>query len=256
MPVAIKPLIIFRPIVPFNHKAERTEMNHFFSHTLQNQLPRTRHEASAADTMHLDRRGWVKLRTTHRRNHCTQSMPVAIKPLHNLPSHSSIQPQGRKDRDEPFFQPHVAEFTTTENHEASAADTMHSDRHGWFNPRMTHRTPWGVRERCARRGFATIFSATYCRIHYQGQSTKPVLPTPCIRTATDDSLAAWHTARATLPRSDPLLLNQWRSFPPILPFIHRAEGPRQTIFSGQTGPYHIVRHALLPRFDLYLNQPS
>ena len=49
--------ISFRPIVPVNHKAERTERNHVCSHSLQNQLPRTRHEASAADTMHLDRRG-------------------------------------------------------------------------------------------------------------------------------------------------------------------------------------------------------
>ena len=250
MPVAIKPLIIFRPIVPFNHKAERTEMNHFFSHTLQNQLPRTRHEASAADTMHLDRRGWVKLRTTHRRNHCTQSMPVAIKPLHNLPSHSSIQPQGRKDRDEPFFQPHVAEFTTTENHEASAADTMHSDRHGWFNPRMT-----GECESVAH----AAASQPFFQPPIAESTTKDNPRSRCCRHHAFGPPRTIHsppTARATLPRSDPLLLNQWRSFPPILPFIHRAEGPRQTIFSGQTGPYHIVRHALLPRFDLYLNQPS
>ena len=36
---------------------------------------------------------------------------------------------------------------------------------------------------------------------------------------------------------------------------HSPIHPR-TIFAGQTGPYHIARHALLPVFDLYLNPPS
>jgi hypothetical protein len=154
------------------------------SHTLQNQLPRTRHEASAANTVHLDRRGGVKLRTTHIRNHCTQSMPSAIKPLHHLPSHSSIQPQGRKNREEPCLQPHVAESTTK--------DTPRSQcfrYHAFGPPRMS-----------------------------QAPHDPP------------------HEPVTKLPSHSP---------------IH----PR-TIVSGQTGPYHIVRHALLPVFDLYLNQPS
>ena len=140
MPSAIKPLIIFSPIVPFNHKAERTERNHVCSHSLQNQLPRTRHEASAAiPCIWTAADESSPIRTTHIRNHCTQSMPSAIKPLHHLPSHSSIQPQGRKDREEPCLQ------------------------------------------------------ATRCRINYQEHATKPVLPTPCIWTAADESSYAQHT---------------------------------------------------------------
>ena len=66
----------------------------------------------------------------------TYDNPIAqhIKPVTQLPSYSSIHPQGRKDRGQPFFQPLVAEATTRENHESSAAYAMKSDRHGSLQP--------------------------------------------------------------------------------------------------------------------------
>ena len=77
--------------------------NHFFSHLLQNPLPRTIHEAGAADTMHSDRHGRFTRRMTHRTGHFTPIRPVAIKPVAKLPSHTPIHPQGRRTETNHFF---------------------------------------------------------------------------------------------------------------------------------------------------------